>query len=98
MKLDATGYYTRDYFKIDPKFGSLADAQELVNTAHQKGLYVFFDGVFGHHKGNLIPSPTSKLPVNSSTGVANYAASQTVDFYKEVATYWINQLGINIFT
>ncbi len=95
LKLDATGYYTRDYFKIDPKFGSLADAQELVNTAHQKGLYVFFDGVFGHHKGNLIPSPTGKLPVNSSPGVANYAATQTLDFYKEVATYWINQLGID---
>src|SRR5262245_34346939 len=46
LNLDATGYYTRDYFKIDPKFGSLADAQELVSKAHDKGLYVFFDGVF----------------------------------------------------
>jgi glycosidase len=95
LKLDATGYYTRDYFKIDPKFGSLADAQELVSTAHQKGMYVFFDGVFGHHKGNLIPSPTGKLPVNSSPGVADYNSPQTLEFYKEVATYWINQLGID---
>ena len=95
LKLDATGYYARDYFKIDPKFGSLADAQELVNTAHAKGLYVFFDGVFGHHKGNLIASPTGKLPVNSSPGFANYDAPQTLDFYKEVATYWVNQLGID---
>ena len=34
LKLDATGYYARNYFQIDPKFGTLADAQELVNTAH----------------------------------------------------------------
>lgn len=95
LKLDATGYYTRDYFKIDPKFGSLADAQELVTNAHEKGLYVFFDGVFGHNKGNLVPSPTGKLPVSSSPGLPNYAAPQTLDFYKEVATYWINQLGID---
>src|SRR6476660_5282197 len=93
LKLDATGYYTRDYFKIDPKFGSLADAQELVTKAHEKGLYIFFDGVFGHHKGNLIPSPTRKLPVSSSPGVSDYSSPQTVNFCKDVATYWINQLG-----
>lgn len=95
LKLDATGYYTRDYFKIDPKFGSLADAQELVTKAHEKGLYVFFDGVFGHNKGNLIASPTGKLPVSSSPGYPNYNYQQTLDFYKEVATYWVNQLGID---
>jgi pullulanase len=95
LKLDATGYYTRDYFSIDPKFGTLADAQELVNTAHEKGMYVFFDGVFGHDKGNLVPSPTGKLPAESSPGVADYRSPATVDFYKEVATYWINELGID---
>jgi len=95
LKLDATGYWTRDYFKIDPKFGTLADAQELVATAHNKGMYVFFDGVFGHHKGNLIPSPTGKLPVNSSPGFADYSSPATLAFYKEVATYWIEQLGID---
>lgn len=95
LKLDATGYYTRDYFKIDPKFGSLADAQELVTKAHERGMYVFFDGVFGHNKGNLIASPTGKLPVSSSPGVVDYSSQQSVDFYKEVATYWINQLGID---
>ncbi len=108
LKLDATGYYTRDYFSIDPKFGTLADAQELVDTAHAKGMYVFFDAVFGHHKGGLIPSPTGKLPVDSTDHsdyfgdpggypgrVVDYDASASLDFYKEVATYWIDELGID---
>jgi glycosidase len=95
LKLDATGYYARNYFEIDPKFGTLADAQELVDTAHSKGMYVFFDGVFGHHKGNLVASPTGKLPVDSSPGVVNYNAAASVEFYKEVATYWIDKLGID---
>jgi glycosidase len=95
LKLDATGYYARDYFKIDPKFGSLADAQELVNEAHERGMYVLFDGVFGHHKGNLIPSPTGKLPSSSSPGVVNWISNASRDFYIEVATHWINQLGID---
>ena len=73
----------------------LADAQELVTKAHEKGLYVFFDGAFGHNKGNLVASPTGKLPVDSSPGFSNFSSQQTVDFYKEVATYWINQLGID---
>jgi glycosidase len=94
-KLDATGYYARDYFKIDPKFGTLADAQELVNEAHERGMYVLFDGVFGHHKGNLIPSPTGKLPANSSPGFVNWNHPASLAFYTEVATYWINQLGID---
>jgi glycosidase len=95
LKLDATGYYTRDYFKIDPRFGTLADAQELVNEAHERGMYVLFDGVFGHHKGNLIPSPTGKLPSSSSPGVVNWNSNASRDFYIEVATYWVNQLGID---
>lgn len=108
LKLDATGYYTRDYFNIDPKFGTLADARELVDTAHAKGMYVFFDGVFGHHKGALEMSPTGKLPVDSTDWadyggnpqnypgrVVEYGAQASVDFYKEVATYWIDELGID---
>ncbi|MCR9365935.1 alpha-amylase family glycosyl hydrolase [Vibrio antiquarius] len=92
-RLDATGYFATDYFKIDPKFGDLATAKTLVEEAHKRGLYVFFDGVFGHHKDGLIkPSPSGLLPTGSSNPV-DYPAS--LDFYKEVATYWIKELKID---
>jgi len=108
LKLDATGYYTRDYFSIDPKFGTPDDARELVDAAHERGLYVFFDGVFGHHKGDLVPSPTGLLPVDSSDPAdyggdpsgypgraVDYDDPATLAFYREVATYWIEEIGID---
>ncbi|ENG7520166.1 glycosidase [Vibrio harveyi] len=92
-RLDATGYFATDYFKIDPRFGDLETARTLVNEAHKRGLYVFFDGVFGHHKEGLIkPSPSGLLPIGGSNPV-DYPAS--LDFYKEVATYWVKELKID---
>lgn len=108
LKLDATGYYPRNYFAIDPRFGTLDDARELVEQAHARGLYVFLDGVFGHHKGDLVRSPTGRLPVDSTDPadyggnpsgypgrVVDYDAPETLAFYREVAVYWIETLGID---
>ncbi|MFH0264825.1 alpha-amylase family glycosyl hydrolase [Vibrio rumoiensis] len=91
-KLDATGYFTSNYFQIDPKFGTLEQAKTLVDEAHRRGLYIFFDGVFGHHKTNIIPSPKGRLPQGNSNPV-DYPAS--LPFYQEVASYWIEQLKID---
>lgn len=84
-RLDATGYYARDYFRIDPEFGTLEDARVLVDRAHELELYVFLDGVFGHHKGDVPRSPQGRAPVGSS-GAVEYPAS--LEFYSEVATLW----------
>ncbi|MCX9155309.1 alpha-amylase family protein [Niveibacterium sp. 24ML] len=91
-RLDATGYFASNYFKIDPKFGTLDDARALVDEAHKRGLYVFFDGVFGHHKDNVLASPTGKSPTGGTNPVS-YPGSY--DFYAEVATYWIKELKID---
>ncbi|HOV15182.1 MAG TPA: alpha-amylase family protein, partial [Spirochaetota bacterium] len=91
-QLDSTGYFTKNYFQIDPKFGTLDDAKELVREAHKLGMYVFLDGVFGHHKGDVRPSPTGKTPTGGNNPVS-YPGS--LEFYKEVATYWIDELEID---
>lgn len=52
--LDATGYYTRNYYKVDRRFGDENTLKELVDTAHAHGLYVFLDGVFGHFRDDLV--------------------------------------------
>lgn len=91
-RLDATGYFTSNYFAIDPRFGTMEKARELVNKAHEKGLYVFFDGVFGHHKGNVVPSPEGRLPQGENNPVSY---PESLAFYQEVATYWIKELKID---
>lgn len=41
-------YDTYDYFKIDPKLGTLDDFHLLIKTAHTHGIRVVIDGVFNH--------------------------------------------------
>lgn len=91
-RLDATGYFASDYFSVDPRFGDMETAKELVEKAHAKGLYVFFDGVFGHHKDNVVPSPSGLTPSGSSNPVSY---PESLAFYKEVATYWVEELKID---
>ncbi|MFP5392771.1 MAG: alpha-amylase family glycosyl hydrolase [Gammaproteobacteria bacterium] len=93
-RLDATGYFATDYFKIDPRFGTLEQARTLVNEAHKRGLSVFFDGVFGHHKADVAASPSGLKPAGGNDPV-DYSKPETLAFYQEVADYWIRELKID---
>ncbi len=42
------GYDTRDYYQIDPRFGTQADFEGLVRDAAALGMHVILDGVFDH--------------------------------------------------
>ncbi|HEY9720383.1 MAG TPA: glycoside hydrolase family 13 protein [Oscillatoriaceae cyanobacterium] len=41
-------YFATDYMQIDPEFGTLADFDKMVQTAHDNGMKVILDGVFNH--------------------------------------------------
>lgn len=41
-------YAISDYTKVNPEFGNLDDVKNLVNTAHQNGMYVILDWVANH--------------------------------------------------
>lgn len=109
-KLDGTGYFTSDYFKVDPRFGTLTDLKELVKKAHQKGIYVFLDGVFGHAKTNVSTvSPNGNKLVLSRKCIdlggsidkmslmlgTCFDNAASEDFFLEVASYWIKETGID---
>lgn len=78
--LQATGYFANDYFSIDPHFGTEDDLRELVAKAHERGLYVFLDGVLGHHGGVDKPSPSGytvdSTPTLSARGDAGGISSR----------------------
>jgi cyclomaltodextrinase len=42
------GYDTVDHYRVDPRLGTRADLDDLLDQAHKRGLRVIFDGVFGH--------------------------------------------------
>lgn len=102
-KLQATGYFTNDFFSIDPHFGSEADLKELVDKAHARGMYVILDGVFGHHGGVTTPSPSGHTldttvvysDRGEQGGSGNIAYPGSLDYIKELATYYIDKYGID---
>lgn len=42
------GYWTKDWTKIDPNFGTKEDLKELVELAHKNGIRVLLDAVINH--------------------------------------------------
>ena len=107
-RLDGTGYYPRDYFKVDPQYGTAQDVRDLIAAAQQRDLKIIFDGVFGHHKGNVTPSPSALVPAASKRTadyfnspktypgeVVDFANPESLAFYDEVARYWIDVYGID---
>ncbi|HTB84020.1 MAG TPA: alpha-amylase family glycosyl hydrolase [Candidatus Sulfotelmatobacter sp.] len=52
------GYAARDFFHVDPHWGSLADLQHFIATAHAKGLLVI-DDIVCNHGDDLIYSTDS---------------------------------------
>ena len=42
------GYDVQDYYSIDKKFGTMQDFEEMLQTAHDKGIRVLMDLVIGH--------------------------------------------------
>lgn len=100
-RLKATGYFCNDYFKVDPHFGTDADLRQLIAEAHKRDMYVLFDGVFGHHGGVTAPSPSGFTIDNGPAKndrdfyTANVAYPGSLDYFREVATWWIDNYEID---
>ncbi len=46
-------YNIEDYFDIDPHFGTIEEAKEMVEKAHNLGIKIVFDAVFNHSGSNF---------------------------------------------
>lgn len=55
------GYAGFDFYKVDPHWGSLADLQQMIHAAHERGLLVI-DDIVVNHGGNLLESGDPGYP------------------------------------
>ena len=100
-KLNATGYFAMDYFNIDDQFGTMEKFDELVEVCHDEGIAVILDGVFGHNKGTVAPSPNRTGIKNpgitpDTANPVNYATNpNSIKYYSDVASYWITEHKID---
>jgi hypothetical protein len=93
IRLDATGYYTRNYFAIDPYFGTTEEFRTLVKSVHDQDMKFCLDVALGHNKGNVVPSPQGFTIGN----IPNFDLPETIAFFNEFFVYWIENFQIDMF-
>ena len=42
------GYATTDYYKVDPRFGTNEEYQQLISKCHDRGIKIVMDMIFNH--------------------------------------------------
>lgn len=66
------GYGIQDFLDIDPRFGTRQDLRDLVDAAHDRGMYVILDVIYNHSGSNwfyrdeLDGSPRATMPYRFS--------------------------------
>ncbi len=101
-------YAIRDYYAINPDYGTVGDLKRLVTEAHKRNLKVLMDLVVNHtawdsvmmaHPGFYTKDANGKIvpPVPDWSDVAglNYANPQLRDYILTMMKYWIKECDID---
>lgn len=68
------GYAAKNFYQVDPHWGTLSNLQSMVNSAHAKGFLVIQDVVV-NHGGNLIETTTGNTSFNPAGYSLRYRSS-----------------------
>ena len=87
------GYDVTDYYKIDSRFGTLSDYQELLFKAHQRGMKVLMDMVINHtSKSNVLYKKSQKAEVEVVNGkTINYRDMYLWKYVGDKVRVWDEQ-------
>lgn len=102
------GYIPVGYFGVDSRLGSGSDFQLFVDTAHQLGIAVVLDSVYGH-TGDDFPynylyaalqynqNPFMTGVAGDYGGIPNFNSQITMDFFYSVNQYWLDTYHVDGF-
>ena len=103
-------YAVRDYYGLNPDYGTAADFKRLVAAAHQRGLKVIIDLVANHtawdsvmmaHPEFYRQDAAGKIipPVPEWTDVAglNYGNPKLREYMIAMLTYWVREFDVDGF-
>jgi len=103
-------YSIRDYYAVDPNYGTLADFQQLVAGAHARGMKVIMDLVANHTAWDSVMMTNKNFykqdaagnvipPVPEWTDVAglNYANPELRAYMIAMLKYWIKTADVDGF-
>lgn len=103
------GFLPVGYFGVDERFGNRADFQRFVDAAHQRGIAVIVDSVYGHtsedfpyqylytqlaYHENPFMGPFAKDYFGCST---DFRRKLTADFFFSVSHHWLATYHIDGF-
>jgi len=103
-------YSIRDYYAIDPNYGTLEDFKTLVAGAHQRGMKVIMDLVANHtawdsvmmtnknfYKQNAAGKVISPDPGWTDVAALNYANPALRQYMIAMLKYWIRECDVDGF-
>ena len=102
-------YAVRDYYGINPDYGTPADLKELVAAAHQRGMKVILDVVLNHsawdngliqehpefYKRDAAGKIVPPMPDWSDVAGFNYANPQLRDYMIGMLKHWVTEFGVD---
>ncbi len=103
-------YSIRDFYAVNPDYGTPDDLRRLVREAHARGLKVILDVVANHTSWDSVMMATPDLYVRDDQGrvqppnadwsdVAklDYANPKTRSYMIEMMAHWLRELGVDGF-
>ena len=93
------GYDVRDYYKINSKYGTMADYENLLSKAHKKGIKVIMDLVVNHSSSE---NEWFKQSSDYQNGLSeddtyadwyNYSTSSKTGYHKKGSIYYEGQFS-----
>lgn len=99
-------YCVKDYYAVDPAFGTMDDLKALVNDAHNRGMKVILDWIANHtaydndlyiHHPEYYTSPVGEEKNWNDVVPLDYNNTAVRTYMKEAMVYWVQNADIDGF-